>query len=142
MKYVIISDILYRRYFDGALLRCLTFDEIATALEQAHDGLCVGHFHAKALYTKILRIGYYWPTMEEDCQTHVKVYVPCQKHANLEKQPTQKLNSIISPWPFATWGIDLIGIINPHSREGHKFVIIATKYTTKWAEAIPMKLVT
>jgi len=68
--------------------------------------------------------------MEEDFQTHVKVCVPCQK-------PTQEINSIIYPWPFDTWGIDLIGMINPHSREGHKFVITATKYTTKWEEAIP-----
>jgi len=29
----------------------LTQHEIATTLEQAHDGLCGGHFHAKALYT-------------------------------------------------------------------------------------------
>ena len=59
MKYVIIDDILYRRSFDGALLRCLTQDEIAIALKKSHDGLCGGHFHAKALYTKLLRIGYY-----------------------------------------------------------------------------------
>lgn len=141
MKYVIIGDILYRRSLDGALLRCLTQDEIANILEQAHDGLWGAHFHAKDLYIKILRIGYYWPTMEEDCQTHVKACVSCQKHANLEKQPTQELNYIISPWPFATWGIDLIGMINPYSR-GHKFAIIAIKYTTKWAESIPIKSIT
>ena len=45
----------------------------------------------------------------------------------------------MSPWPFATWGIDLIGLINPHSREGHKFVIIAIEFTTKQVESIPMK---
>lgn len=54
MKYVLISDILYRRYFDGALLRCLIHEEIATTLEKAHDGVCGDHFHAKALYTKLL----------------------------------------------------------------------------------------
>lgn len=59
IRYVIIDDILYIRSFDGALLRYFIQDEIATALEQAHDGLCGGYFYAKALYTKILRIGYY-----------------------------------------------------------------------------------
>ena len=39
-------------------------------------------------------------------------------------------------------GIDLIGMINPHSREVYKFIIIAIEFTTKWVEAIPMKLVT
>jgi len=64
--------------------------------------------------------------MEEYFQTHVKVCVQCQKHAKLEKQPAQELNSIISPRPFPTWGIYLIGMINPHSRYRHKFVIIPT----------------
>jgi len=52
------------------------------------------------------------------------------------------LESIVSPWSFTTWGIDLIGMINHNSREGHKFVIIATNFTTKWVEAIPMKSTT
>jgi len=32
-------------------------------------------------------------------------------------------------------------MINPYSR-GHKFAIIAIKYTTKWAESIPIKSIT
>lgn len=97
MWYVILGDVLYRRSFDDSLLRCFTHDEIATSLEQAHEGLCGDHFHVRALYTKILRIGYYLPTMEEDYHAHVKIYVQYQKHANLEKQPTQEFNCIISP---------------------------------------------
>ena len=85
IRYVIISEVLYRRSFDGTFLICLTQDEIATTLEQAHDGLCGGHFHAKALYINFLIIGYYWPIMKEDCKAHVKSYLQCQKHANLEK---------------------------------------------------------
>lgn len=65
-----------------------------------------------------------------------------QKDVNLEKQPTQELDSIMSPWPFATLGIDLIGMVNPHSRDGHKFIITAIEYTTKWMKAILIKSVT
>jgi hypothetical protein len=46
------------------------------------------------------------------------------------------------PWPFRGWGIDLIGQINPPSSKGHKFVLLATDYFTKWVEAIPLKKVT
>lgn len=120
----------------------MTQDEIATTLEQAHDGLCGGHFHSKVLHIKLLRIGYYWPTIEEDCKAHVKNCLQCQIHANLEKHFTQELHSIISPWPIATWGIYLIDMINPHSRKGHKFVITTIEFTTKWVEAIPIKSVT
>ena len=35
MNSIIIGDIFYRGSFDGALLGCLTHDEIATTLEQA-----------------------------------------------------------------------------------------------------------
>jgi len=53
--------------------------------------------------------------MEEDRKAYVETYLECKKDANLENQPNQELNSIISPCPFATWGIDLIRLINPHS---------------------------
>jgi hypothetical protein len=36
----------------------------------------------------------------------------------------------------------LIGQINPPSSKGHKFVLLATNYFTKWVEAIPLKKVT
>jgi hypothetical protein len=52
------------------------------------------------------------------------------------------LNPIIKPWPFRGWGIDLIGQINPSPSKGHKFVLLATDYFTKWVEAIPLKKVT
>ena len=37
-KYVIIDDILYKRSFNGILLRCLHVEEIETTLEHAHGG--------------------------------------------------------------------------------------------------------
>ena len=52
------------------------------------------------------------------------------------------MNPIIKPWPFRGWGIDLIGQIFPPSRKGHKFILVATDYFTKWVEAIPLKTVT
>eukprot|EP01018_Ginkgo_biloba_P005937 Gb_41744 [translate_table: standard] len=47
-----------------------------------------------------------------------------------------------SQWPFSTWGLDLIGKINPSSSDGHKHIITATEYFTKWVEAIPLTIVT
>ena len=51
------------------------------------------------------------------------------------------MNPIIKPWPFRTWGIDLIGQIYPPSSKNHKFILVATDYFTKWVEAIPLKTV-
>jgi hypothetical protein len=52
------------------------------------------------------------------------------------------VNPIIKPWPFRGWAIDLIRQIYPPSRKGHKIVLVAMNYFTKWVEAIPIKTVT
>ena len=39
-------------------------------------------------------------------------------------------------------GVDFIGQINPSSSKGHRFVLVATDYFTKWTEAVPLKNMT
>ena len=43
-----------------------------------------------------------------------------------------------TPWPFHTWGLYLIGPINPSSN-GYIWILAATEYFTKWVEAMPLK---
>ena len=52
------------------------------------------------------------------------------------------MNPIIKPWPFQGRGIDLIGQIFPPSSRGHKFVLVAIDYFTKWVEVIPLRTIT
>ena len=44
------------------------------------------------------------------------------------------MNPIISPWPFVQWGLDIIGPF-PQAIGKRMFVLVATNYFTKWAEA-------
>ena len=60
----------------------------------------------------------------------------------MQRVPASAMNPIIKPWPFRGWAIDLIGQIFPSSSKGHKFILVATDYFTKWVEAIPLKNVT
>ncbi|CAL8088111.1 unnamed protein product [Prunus armeniaca] len=46
-----------------------------------------------------------------------------------------------TPWPFHTWGLDLIGTIHPPS-DGYIWILTATEYFTKWVEAIPLRKAT
>ena len=52
------------------------------------------------------------------------------------------MHHIIKPWQFRGWGLDFIGQINPPSLKGHRFVLVATDYFTKWTEAVPLKNMT
>ena len=45
------------------------------------------------------------------------------------------LNSLSSPWPFAVWGIDIIGEIRPNASNGHKYIVVAIDYFSRWIEA-------
>ncbi|KAH9294780.1 hypothetical protein KI387_038368, partial [Taxus chinensis] len=56
-----------------------------------------------------------------------------KKYAALPLQPIQ-VNQ-----PFAQWGLDFIGMINPPSSTRHKWVMTATDYFTRWTEAIALK---
>ena len=48
---------------------------------------------------------------------------------------------MVTPWPFHTWGLDLVGPINPSSR-GYIWILVATEYFTKWAEVVPLRKAT
>jgi IS30 family transposase len=52
------------------------------------------------------------------------------------------LHPIIKPWSFCDWALDFIGQIYPASSKGHRFVLVATDYFTKWTEAVPLKNMT
>ncbi|XP_027341620.1 protein NYNRIN-like [Abrus precatorius] len=80
--------------------------------------------------------------MIKDCFEYAKSWEECQKHGNIQYVPAAELHSIIKPWPFRGWALDLIGQIHPPLTKGHKFILVAVNYFTKWAKAIPLKEVT
>nr|AAX95395.1 Reverse transcriptase (RNA-dependent DNA polymerase), putative [Oryza sativa Japonica Group]ABA92966.2 retrotransposon protein, putative, unclassified [Oryza sativa Japonica Group] len=59
----------------------------------------------------------------------------------IQRAPASAMNPIIKSRSFRGWGIDMIGMINPPSTKGHKFILVTTDYFTKWVEAIPLKKV-
>ena len=44
---------------------------------------------------------------------------------------------MVTPWLFHTWRLDLVGSVNPPSR-GYIWILVATEYFIKWAEAVPL----
>ncbi|XP_020209336.1 protein NYNRIN [Cajanus cajan] len=85
------------------------------------------------------RKGYFWPSIFKDCIEFSKGYEECQKHGPIHRVPATELHTIVKPWPFRGWAIDIIGQIHPPSAKNHKYIIVAIDYFTKWVEAIPVK---
>nr|XP_009763664.1 PREDICTED: uncharacterized protein K02A2.6-like [Nicotiana sylvestris] len=80
--------------------------------------------------------------METDCIKYVQKCHQCQLHADMIRVPPNKLNATSSPWPFSTWGMVVIGPIEPAVSNGHKFILVAIDYFTKWVEVVSFKDVT
>ncbi|KAI5425580.1 hypothetical protein KIW84_031405 [Lathyrus oleraceus] len=129
------GDVLYKRNFDMVLLKCVDRHEADLLMTEVHEGSFGTHSNGHAMAKKMLREGYYWLTMEFDCCKFVKKCHKCQIYADKIHVPQTLLNVISSPWPFSMWGIDMIGMIKPKALNGHRFILVAIDYFTKWVEA-------
>ncbi|KAK2996844.1 hypothetical protein RJ639_025975 [Escallonia herrerae] len=135
------EGILYKKSFSLPYLRCLRPSESLYALQEVHEGICGQHLGGRTLAQKILRQGYYWPTMQKDAIEFTRRCDQCQKFAPLSHTPVAPLTSIVSPIPFAVWGMDLLGPF-PMASGQRRFMIVAIDYFTKWTEAESLATIT
>ena len=75
--------------------------------------------------------------MQKDAETYVRKCEKCQKFAPNIHLPSQDLTPLTSPWPFAQWGLDIVGPM-PKATGNVGYMITATDYFTKWIEAKPL----
>ncbi|XP_071695127.1 uncharacterized protein [Rutidosis leptorrhynchoides] len=79
--YVLENNMLYRKSYLGPLMRCVGPAEAATIVEEVHSGSCALHSGYKTIAGKIMRMGYFWPTLYCDVAQIVKRCKSCQRHA-------------------------------------------------------------
>uniref|UniRef100_A0A2N9G648 Uncharacterized protein n=1 Tax=Fagus sylvatica TaxID=28930 RepID=A0A2N9G648_FAGSY len=69
-RFVLIQGVLYKRGFSLPYLRCLDKAEANYVMREAHEGICDNHSGARSLVHKLVRAGYYWPTMQKDAVSY------------------------------------------------------------------------
>ena len=62
-KYILMDEVLYKKGFSQPYLRCLAPDEANYVLREVYEGACGNHSGARSLVHKVIRAGYYWPTI-------------------------------------------------------------------------------
>jgi len=129
-RYVLIGGLLYQRGYTEPLLKCLMNSEAEYLLKEIDEGVCMNHSGSRMLAHKAMRAGYYWPTMNKDSIRLVRQCDKCQRFARVMKKPIEKLSPITSPWPFAKWGIDIVGPM-PSGKGKRRFLLVAVDYFTK-----------
>jgi hypothetical protein len=128
---------LYKRSFSGPYLLCVHPDLVNNLLYEIHKGICGSHTGGQSLAHRAMSQGYWWSYMQSDSVRYVKACDKCQRFAPKIHQPARELNPLSSPWPFAQWGVDIVGPL-PQAPGNKKFLIVAIDYFTKWVEAEPL----
>ncbi|WJX50210.1 hypothetical protein P8452_36545 [Trifolium repens] len=138
LSYVIIGNELMKKTPEGVLLKCLSETEAYLAISDVHSGACGSHQAGHKMKWLLFRQGVYWPTMLKDCIEFAKGCQECQRHSGIQHVPASELHSIVKPWPFRGWVLDLIGEIKPSSSKNQRYILVGIDYFTKWIEAIPL----
>ncbi|XP_073131539.1 uncharacterized protein [Henckelia pumila] len=67
-RFTLVNEKLYRRSFQGPLLRCLAREEVGYVLQEIHEGCCGDHGGVLSLAQRTLLAGYWWPTLQQDAR--------------------------------------------------------------------------
>ena len=117
-----------RGYF-WSFLKFVTHDQVEYNLKEIHEDVCGNHSRARTIVTKVLRVGYFWLTTQNECAIFVKKCLECQEH--------DTLSHLKPEWSFVVWGMDIIGLFS--SGKGQtKFLLVEVDYFTKWIEVKPL----
>lgn len=103
-------------------------------MKEVHFGSCGSHEGPRSMTQKILCWWYYWPTIVSDTFYFVRKCDKCQRFAPITRQQQSELVTFQSPWPFAQWGLDILGPFPGRV----KFLLVAVDYFTKWVEVEPV----
>ncbi|KAE8657736.1 PCF11P-similar protein 4 [Hibiscus syriacus] len=85
---------------------CVDTKETKMILEEVHEGICGTHAN-------------------RHCHK-------CQIYRDRMHTPPHPLHVMTALWSFSMWGMDVIGQILPKASNGHRFILVAIDYFTKY----------
>jgi transposase InsO family protein len=128
---------LYKRAASGVLQRCVPIPQGRELLRDIHAGVCGHHTAPHTLVGNTFRQGFYWPTAVADASEIVLSCGGCQFYARKTNLPVHALQTIPVTWPFAVWGLDIVGPLRK-APGGYTHLLVAIDKFSKWVEVRPI----
>ena len=117
------EPLLYRSYADGHIRCCVPEVEMLSVLEACHSSPVSGHHSGIRTAHKILKCGFYWPTIHQDAHEFAKACDRCQRDGCILRKQELSLNPILVIELFDVWGIDfMVPFVSSH---GMKYILVA-----------------
>jgi hypothetical protein len=138
LAYTIINNELYKRSMSGIFQKCIEPKEGIEPLREIHQGEYGHHASSRALVAKAFRHSFYWPTAQKDAEQLVKHYNGCQHFSKHRHTPAASLKTIPLTWPFAVWGLDMVGPFKTAPGGLTHLLVVVDKFT-KWIKVKPIK---
>jgi hypothetical protein len=127
--YTIINKEIYKRSTTSVLQRCVESAEGQEMLQEIHQGECGHHASSRALVSKAFWHGFYWPMALQEAEDLVRKCNGCQMYAHQIYQPASALKTIPITWPFAVWGLDMVGAFKLARGKMTHILVMVDKFT-------------
>jgi hypothetical protein len=119
------------------LQKCVSQEQGVKILEEIHAGTCGNHVASRTLVGKAFQAGFYWPSAVTDAEKLVHHCEGCQFFAKQTHIVAHELLTILASWPFACWGLDMIGPFKP-APGGFRWAYVIIDKFSKWIEYKPL----
>ncbi|XP_072064186.1 uncharacterized protein [Arachis hypogaea] len=84
-NYTIVLGQLYKQEFLQPLLKYVEPGDMKYILREIHEGYCGHHIKDKTLAQKVVRAGFFWPSVIKDSMQLVKNCSKCQVHTDFHQ---------------------------------------------------------
>jgi transposase InsO family protein len=91
----------------------------------------------RTLVGNVFRQGFYWPTAVADASEIVRTCEWCKFYARKTNLLTHTLQTIPITWPFAVWGLGIVGPLRK-APGGYTHLLVAIDKFSKWVEVRPI----
>jgi hypothetical protein len=130
-SFALVDGELYKRAASDILQRCVPIPEGRELLRDIHAGICGHHVAPPTLVGNAFRQGFYWPTAVADASEIVCTCEGCQFYTRKSNLPAHVLQTIPITWPFAVWGLDIVGPLRK-APGGFTHLLVAINKFSKW----------
>ena len=87
MRFLLNGEVLYKKGKNQILLRCVNSSKASKIVEEIYEGICETHANGHRTAKQVIRAGYYWLTLENDCIKYARKCHKCQIYADKSHMP-------------------------------------------------------